>query len=69
MGGAVSVILLGRLGRGLPPVIPGAEPVVPEGAECALCHTTARDRMFTVVGHVDTVICVDSQACVDWVFG
>lgn len=59
----IEVKLLGRLDRGAPPVVPGPEPLAQPGAQCALCQD---DNLVTyaVVGHADTVVCVDSRSCV-----
>lgn len=59
----MELIALSRLGRGTPAVVPGPEVAVPEDATCALCSDGERLH-FVVVGHVDTMVCVDSLGCV-----
>lgn len=49
------------------PVVPGREQVA-EGP-CALCGAEGGRRMFVVIGHADTVVCVDSLACVNRAVG
>lgn len=46
------------------PVIPAPAPGVPADAACVLCGSAAERRVWAVVGHVDTVICLDSLGCV-----
>lgn len=59
----MELIQLGRLGRGAPAVVPGPEPAAPEGARCVLCGDDGL-LTYAVLGHADTVICVDSRNCV-----
>lgn len=49
------------------PVVPGREPVA-EG-DCSLCRTAEGERMFVVLGHADTVVCVDTLGCVERAMG
>lgn len=49
------------------PVIPGREQVAV--GPCALCGDGSGERMFVVLGHADTIVCVDSLGCVDRAVG
>ncbi len=64
----MELIMLGRLGRGMPVVVPGPEVVTPDGARCALCRETGATT-WVVVGHEDAVVCLDSMACVKRALG
>lgn len=59
----MELIRLGKLGRGAPAVVPGPDPVASEGSGCRLCGDGGR-LTWAVVGHVDTMVCVDSHGCV-----
>lgn len=59
----IEMRLLGRPNRGAPPVVPGPDPQTQPGAQCALCGNDALVA-FVVLGHADTVVCVDSRGCV-----
>jgi hypothetical protein len=64
----MELIRLGKLGRGMPVVVPGPEPEVPKDARCALCKDDSQ-LQYVVVGHKDTVVCLDSMSCVKRALG
>jgi hypothetical protein len=50
--------------RVMVPVNPGPGPVIAPDDECVLCASSDGLRMWVVVGHSDTVVCVDTLGCV-----